>query len=71
MVLGNGEVFLLDEDELEEALEREDITDSDYNLAWATAKSILRSIDAHAFPYFALSLKHRAELFHHGEFRRK
>ncbi|MNC42943.1 hypothetical protein D3C75_917770 [compost metagenome] len=71
VVLGNGEVFLLDEDELEEALEREDITDSDYNLAWATAKSILRSIDAHAFPYFALSLKHRAELFHHGEFRRK
>ncbi|MNV26078.1 hypothetical protein D3C71_1171920 [compost metagenome] len=62
---------MLDEDELEEALEREDISESDYKLAWETANTILRGIDAHAFPYFSLSLKHRAELFHHGEFRRK
>ncbi|MDT3424658.1 putative RNA-binding protein associated with RNAse of E/G family [Paenibacillus forsythiae] len=71
VVLWNGEVFLLDEDELEEALERGDISDSDYNLAWSTARRIMQSIDAHAFPFFTLSLKHRAELFHHGEFRRK
>ncbi|MNC78040.1 hypothetical protein D3C75_1301570 [compost metagenome] len=61
---------MLDEDELEEALARKQITTADYDLANRTAKELLRAIDAHMFPYFQLSLKHRKSLFENGEFRK-
>ncbi|MGM1044918.1 MAG: DUF402 domain-containing protein [Bacillota bacterium] len=67
----DGEVFLLDEDELEDALRRGDITRDDYRQAKVTARRVLRAIDAHEFPYFMMSLEHRDRLFHNGEFRRK
>jgi len=70
VVLKDGEIFLLDEDELEEALARKQITAADYELANRTAKELLRAIDAHMFPYFQLSLKHRKSLFENGEFRK-
>jgi predicted RNA-binding protein associated with RNAse of E/G family len=70
VVLKDGEVFLLDEDELEDALSRKHITTGDYDLANRTAKELLHAIDAHVFPYFQLSLKHRKTLFENGEFRK-
>jgi len=71
VVLRNGEVFLLDEDELEEALARGVITKEDYMLATATAREVLHQINAHTFPYFLMSLDHRKRLFENGDFRRK
>ncbi|MFM9280230.1 DUF402 domain-containing protein [Paenibacillus jiagnxiensis] len=71
VVLGNGEVFLVDEDELQEALQKGHITAGEAQLANKTAAELLRLIDAHKFPYFQMSLRHRAEWFHNGEFKRK
>ncbi|WP_138493458.1 DUF402 domain-containing protein [Paenibacillus pinistramenti] len=58
VVLRNGEVFLLDQDELDDALGRRIITMRDYELATQTAREVLHMIDAHAFPYFLMSLDH-------------
>lgn len=71
VVLSNGEIFLVDEDELEEALEKGHISVEDAALAERTAADLLKAIDAHVFPYFKMSLQHRAEWFHNGEFRRR
>lgn len=70
VVLRNGEVFLLDEDELDDAIHRHDITQKDYQLAVSTAKRLLYDIDNQSFPYFLMSLEHRKQLFEDGEFRR-
>ncbi|AWB44888.1 DUF402 domain-containing protein [Paenibacillus sp. CAA11] len=59
VVLKNGEVFLLDQDELDDALARRLITPRDYELASQTARDVLRAIDSHSFPYFLMSLAHR------------
>lgn len=61
VVLKNGEVFLLDQDELDDALTRRLITLRDYEMATQTAHELLQLIDAHAFPYFLMSLKHRKQ----------
>ncbi|WP_202708818.1 DUF402 domain-containing protein [Sporosalibacterium faouarense] len=45
VVLANGEVFLLDEDELEEALENGEITDGEYNLAYKEARKLIDQIN--------------------------
>ncbi|MFD1884260.1 DUF402 domain-containing protein [Paenibacillus wenxiniae] len=69
VVMKDGQIFLLDEDELDDALRRRVITQQDYQLAHATARRLLKQIDAHAFPLFPLSLKHRRSLFgreHHS-----
>ncbi|MFB5675677.1 DUF402 domain-containing protein [Paenibacillus terreus] len=71
VVLSNGEVFLVDEDELQEALQKGHITAGEAQLANKTAAELLQQIDAHKFPYFQMSLRHRAEWFHNGEFKRK
>ncbi|GIO43631.1 DUF402 domain-containing protein [Paenibacillus apis] len=57
VVLRNGEVFLLDEDELDDALGRGLITVKDYDLATETARELLGEIRAHRFPYFSMSLE--------------
>lgn len=62
---------MLDEDELEDALSRKHITTGDYDLANRTAKELLHAIDAHVFPYFQLSLKHRKTLFENGSFAKR
>ncbi|MCM3783897.1 DUF402 domain-containing protein [Neobacillus mesonae] len=69
IVLKGGEVFLLDEDELDDALEKGHITTADYDLSMRTAQHLLHSIDAHMFPYFQMSLDHRSRLFQDGEFK--
>ncbi|WP_223066272.1 DUF402 domain-containing protein [Paenibacillus caui] len=63
VVLRNGEVFLLDQDELDDALSRRLISLKDYELATHTARELLQMIDAHAFPYFLMSLEHCSQGF--------
>ncbi|MDN4071254.1 DUF402 domain-containing protein [Paenibacillus vini] len=58
VVLKNGEVFLLDEDELDDALSRGHITVRDYDMATETARDVMRSIREQHFPYFTMSLDH-------------
>lgn len=58
VVLKNGEVFLLDEDELDDALSRGLISVRDYDLAKETARDVMKLIKNQAFPYFAISLEH-------------
>lgn len=58
VVLKNGEVFLMDEDELDEALTKGDITVKDYDMAMETALEVLDAINRHQFPYFEMSLEH-------------
>ncbi|OPA74803.1 hypothetical protein BVG16_23345 [Paenibacillus selenitireducens] len=55
VVLPSGAVYLMDEDELDDALLDGDITQEDYELATDTARHLLRMITAHLFPYFVMS----------------
>jgi len=55
VVLPTGAVYLMDEDELDDALIDGDITQEDYELATDTARQLLRIITAHLFPYFVMS----------------
>lgn len=62
VVLPSGEVFLLDEDELEEAVAVGDVTGKEAALARKTAGKLLSSIKGGRFRYFTMSLKHRKTL---------
>ena len=44
VVLPTGEIFLLDEDELKEALDKNIITQSDFDLAYKVAKDIMNGL---------------------------
>jgi len=57
--LPTGELMLLDEDELEEALDEGVITQKDSDLAQRTASRLLETIRGQKFPYFDLSVRHR------------
>ncbi|MBL0387154.1 DUF402 domain-containing protein [Tumebacillus sp. ITR2] len=50
VVLPTGEVFLLDEDELDEALRDGVITQEDYDLAWRETRRLQAEIAAGTFP---------------------
>lgn len=58
VVLKTGEVFLLDQDELDDALTNGLITVKDYDLAAETAHELLHAINKQRFPLFQLSLEH-------------
>jgi len=62
VVLPTGEMLLLDEDELEEALDEGHITQRDNALAQKTADRLLTLIRQKKFPYFELSVRHRKAL---------
>ncbi|GGF89725.1 hypothetical protein GCM10010916_03780 [Paenibacillus abyssi] len=62
VVLPSGEVFLLDEDELEDAVRNGDVSNKDAAMARKTAGRLLSSIRNGRFRYFTLSLKHRKTL---------
>ncbi|EXX89829.1 hypothetical protein BG53_13925 [Paenibacillus darwinianus] len=62
VVLPSGEVFLLDEDELEDALRSGDVSAKDAEMARKTAGRLLSLIRNGRFRYFTLSLKHRKTL---------
>jgi len=59
VVLPGGETLLLDEDELEEALDEGQITERDAEMAERTARRGLESIRNQRFPFFRLSVEHR------------
>jgi len=59
VVLPGGETLLLDEDELEEALDEGQITERDAEMAERTARRVLESIRNKRFPFFRLSVEHR------------
>jgi len=65
VVLPTGEILLLDEDELEEALDDGHITQRDSNMAQKTADRLLSLIKQKKFPYFDMSLRHRKTLLEH------
>jgi predicted RNA-binding protein associated with RNAse of E/G family len=62
VVLPSGEVFLLDEDELEDAVRKGVVSNKDAALARKTAGRLLSAIRNGRFRYFTLSLKHRKAL---------
>ncbi|MFD2043700.1 DUF402 domain-containing protein [Ornithinibacillus salinisoli] len=59
VVLSTGEVLLLDEEELEEALLEGIIDDSLYDLAWQEANNILASIEKGTFKILDLTPIHK------------
>ena len=58
VVLPTGEIIEKDKDELEEALQNNWITQSQYELAYQTFHRVLKQIQDGTFIYFDLSLKH-------------
>lgn len=59
VVLPTGEIIEKDKDEIEEALQNNWITKSQYELAYQTFHRVLKQIQDGTFTYFDLSLKHR------------
>ena len=54
VVLPNGELYLLDEDELEEAYIAGDIAKEEYEIAWNTAKWVMETIEKERFSWIAI-----------------
>lgn len=54
VLLPNGEMYVLDEDELEEAYTDGDIIKEEYDLAWNTAKWIIKKIEEEDFLWFSI-----------------
>ncbi|PEB52698.1 hypothetical protein CON65_08205 [Bacillus pseudomycoides] len=54
VLLPNGDVYLLDEDELEEAYIDGDISKEEYNVAWETVRWLLEVIEKENFPWIAI-----------------
>jgi len=59
VVLPSGEVFLMDEDELEEAYQAGEISYKDVLLAQKTASRVMTMIRNGKFRFFTLSMKHK------------
>ncbi|MCR8629885.1 DUF402 domain-containing protein [Paenibacillus radicis (ex Xue et al. 2023)] len=62
VLLPSGKVFILDSEELQNALETGEITQFDFNLAWEVADDIKRSIANGIFQLPDLSIKHYKQL---------
>ncbi|MBO1578334.1 DUF402 domain-containing protein [Bacillus sp. XF8] len=54
VTLPNGEIYLLDEEELGEAYRTEDVSKEEYDLAWRTAEWIITTIKRREFYWFAI-----------------
>jgi uncharacterized protein len=59
VVLPTDELILLDEDELQEALENDTITKEQFDLAWLECERIKRLIEQNEFILFDLSKEHK------------
>ena len=57
VLLPNGEIYVLDEDELEDAYKIGDITKEEYELAWHTTKWIITAIKIMNFIGFQYWMK--------------
>ncbi|HDX9578872.1 TPA: hypothetical protein ROX88_002429 [Bacillus pseudomycoides] len=49
-----NEMYLLDENELEEAYRKGDISKLEYEVAWSTAKWIMKKIEEEDFLWFSI-----------------
>ncbi|MCM3734700.1 DUF402 domain-containing protein [Bacillus cytotoxicus] len=54
VLLPNGEMYLLDENELEEVYTKGDISKLEYEVAWNTAKWIMKKIEEEDFFWFSI-----------------
>ncbi|MGF9966763.1 DUF402 domain-containing protein [Bacillus rhizoplanae] len=54
VLLPNGDMYLLDEDELEDAYANGNISKEEYNLAWDTAKWLMKKIEEEHFLWFSI-----------------
>ncbi|GAB6417326.1 DUF402 domain-containing protein [Bacillus luti] len=54
VLLPNGEIYVLDEDELEDAYKIGDITKEEYELAWHTTKWIITAIKNNEFYWISI-----------------
>ncbi|WP_191277314.1 DUF402 domain-containing protein, partial [Neobacillus kokaensis] len=59
VLLPSGEVFLKDDDELEEAVVKGIIDKSLYNLAWDEANNLIKLIHNRSFELLNLSIEHK------------
>lgn len=59
VVLPSGEVFLMDEDELEEAFKIGDVSSKDVIMAKKTANKLLSLIRNGKFRFFTMSMRHK------------
>lgn len=62
VIAPTGETLLLDVDELDEALERKEVSQDEYNFAWREANTLLTALEEDMFPLLWLSEMHREEL---------
>ncbi|WP_369690878.1 DUF402 domain-containing protein [Rossellomorea vietnamensis] len=62
VVLPSGEIFLLDEDELEQAYKKRMISESMYDLAWNESKEIMRQLQTDEFMIIKLAQEHKRML---------
>ena len=62
VVLPTGDIYLLDEDELEEALATGVINQGLYDLAWAETKRLMKLIEKDQFDLFDLANLHKKTL---------
>jgi predicted RNA-binding protein associated with RNAse of E/G family len=62
VVSPSGETLLLDVDELDEALRRQEITRGQYDFAWRQASSLLDALEFDLFALLWLSDAHHEQL---------
>ncbi|MDM5154056.1 DUF402 domain-containing protein [Bacillus sp. DX1.1] len=54
VLLPNGDIYLLDEDELEEAYRDKDVSKEEYDVAWTTAKWLIETMKKETLSWFAV-----------------
>ncbi len=54
VLLPNGKMYVLDEDELEDAYKNGDVTKEEYELAWQTTKWIMEAINNSEFYWISI-----------------
>ncbi|HEU5140062.1 MAG TPA: DUF402 domain-containing protein [Bacillales bacterium] len=59
----DGDFQLLDADELEEALEQKEVSQDDYDLAWAEAHQLMKEIEEESYQLAQLSEIHKRRYF--------
>src|SRR5690606_35911417 len=58
VMLPSGQLYLLDQEELEEALEQGMVSQEDYDLAWATARMVMEECKNGSFDLTLIAERH-------------
>lgn len=64
-LLPSGKIFILDEEELKDALGQGIISQDDYDLAWRTAEQVMDEFRKGSFDLMLLAEKHLTEIYEH------